>query len=168
MYLVGIDPGWRNFAFFVAEVSENSWKELAWENIDMLPTRKHYNFQAMKCSIAKWYQKNGEMLQKAKVIIERQPFARFQNIVGILQALIPHAELLDTKCLKTYFNIGTGRHYTNKKAIVRLGKHLIPAEKHFKILHNKLDSWILVYYYAVVILKINLPPLIDLTSTNSK
>lgn len=162
MIVVGIDPGWRNFAVTFVRVDSSGWHTLTSDNVDLLPNRKRYNLQAMRCALDKWYLSYQHILRSAKIVIEKQMYMRMQNIVNHLCFLMPHAVLLSPILIKKEFNIGTGRHYTNKKAVVELCKHMVDANDTFKSSHNKLDSMILAYYYAKHVLKLDVPDLKDI------
>lgn len=159
MIVVGIDPGWRNLSVHIAEVSQGMWTWLYWENIDLLPQRKTYSFQAIKKALLSWYTPLAFLFDQAEVIvIERQPYRRMRNVSEAIAAVIENKNnlFLDIKSMKKYYEISTGKHYTNKKAVIDKFAYILPKVSTFRNNHNLIDSWLVVHYYVTVCMKIDI------------
>lgn len=158
MIVVGIDPGWRNFSVHVADVKDGIWTWIYWDNIDMLQGRKTYALYAFRASLRKWYEAVRFLIEQAEhIVIEHQPFLRFQNIVKELREVLPPCvQELDVREMKMFYHISTGGHYTNKKAVVEKFSWVLPQSTSFKADHNLLDSWLVIYYYVTEKLKLTI------------
>jgi len=114
--VVGIDPGYMNFAYYVGEYVPHTRELLdkKWKNKHMIATKQQYTLKRMKAR----YTHNKLIFSNENtiVVIEKQIRLRFINIVNYLCELMPNAIVLDTCPLKKAFKISTGRHYTNKVA----------------------------------------------------
>lgn len=155
MFVIGIDPGFREFGIYFGEYFPETEKlvHIKYESRKMIDSKK-YNFKLMKQSIRNWYLDNKQILMNGNVIIERQPFLRFVNICNFVKELVPHAIILDTRGVKKMFGISTGNYRQNKRAVVEKFGYLLPKNTPFKKAHNLLDPFVLVLGYLVLVEKI--------------
>lgn len=158
MIIAGIDPGWRNFSVHIATVENGIWTWIYWESVDILRGRKNYSLCEFKRCLKQWYDELGPaLLQLADhVVVEKQPYLRFQNIVDAFRELVPRAIVLDVRGMKKQYGISTGSHYSNKKAVVEKFSHILPRNGTFKENHNLLDSWLIAHHYATDVLHITI------------
>lgn len=157
MIIAGIDPGWRNFSVHIAHVEDGVWTWLYWETVDMLKNRRTYNFAEFRRRLRSWHELVGPLLERADhVVVEKQPFQRFQNIVEAFREVVPRAVVMDVRGMKKLHGISTGRHYTNKKAVVEKFGRVLPRDCTFLEKHNLLDSWLVAYHYTTFVLKLTI------------
>jgi hypothetical protein len=154
MIIVGIDPGYKEFGYYICSFNPLTTKleHVEVRTKEMIHT-KTYSLKVMKKALNRWYNKRKLLLTNAQVIIENQPFMRFANIVRHLQTLMPHATVLDVCGMKVAFGISTGKHASNKRAAVEKFGWLLPKGVPFKKAHNLIDPFLLVLAYLIFVKK---------------
>jgi hypothetical protein len=158
MILIGFDIGYKNFSYYMAEVSAEKWTHLAWHNIQLTRSKK-YRFRDAKKTLDEWFAINDTLLAMVEVpIIEQQMFLRYINLQNYMADRFGESTvILSPKIVHQELSTSSGHYRSNKKAAVGMTKHLFPPKikNPGYSMHNHSDSFRMVYYYVTKVLKLN-------------